>query len=418
MIPIVYSISSDYEYAMITMISIISVLRSKKSREYKIYILIDDDFKEEIMEKMKNIARKSQGKDILIEFIRIGKTFNKVDSHIKHIKKATYYRLLIPELIMEDKCIYLDSDTIICEDLGTLFDFDIEDYYLAGVKAPWYHIEAEPIQYADQAKLPDLTNYINAGVLLMNCTLMREKGIVERFMELLPLNMLSQDQDIINSVCYGKIRYLPFRYNTMVKYASWNLEKYEQLFRSEQLIESWNNPAVIHYADPIKPWNDVKCVMGNYWWNVCRSSCLWSYFLRRSEDSFYLNGVLNNNTKQNTYLAKCQEDIFDFRFCDRLIVFGAGRRASAVIKYLETNNKRPEFIVVSDKRNNPNEFHNISVKSIDDIKRDQSEFTLLIATRENTHLEILKLIKKIYFRQVILLTDSWDLEDECDSNEK
>ena len=112
----------------------------------------------------------------------------------------------------------------------------------------------------------------------MNLAKMRRDNLVDSFLELVSCGYQCPDQDIINSVCYGKLLFLPFSYNVMTKYANWRYEDYPQEFTLEELQDAWSAPAIIHYADRVKPWNDPSCAMGDYWWNVCKTSKLWDYF--------------------------------------------------------------------------------------------------------------------------------------------
>lgn len=61
--------------------------------------------------------------------------FEKAQICNTHLSKAAYFRLLIPELIREyDKCIYLDCDIIVHGDLKELYEIELGNNYLAGVK--------------------------------------------------------------------------------------------------------------------------------------------------------------------------------------------------------------------------------------------------------------------------------------------
>ena len=64
------------------------------------------------------------------------RAFEDVNMHIKHITQATYYRLKLPGLLLDiDKCLYLDVDIVVQNDLTELYEQDMEEYYIAGGKA-------------------------------------------------------------------------------------------------------------------------------------------------------------------------------------------------------------------------------------------------------------------------------------------
>ena len=42
---------------------------------------------------------------------------------------------MLPDILSDvERCVYLDSDTMVCGDIGKLLDYDVTDYYLAAVK--------------------------------------------------------------------------------------------------------------------------------------------------------------------------------------------------------------------------------------------------------------------------------------------
>lgn len=53
----------------------------------------------------------------------------------KHISVAALYRLFLPWVLTEyDKVIYLDVDLIVCDNIGALYDIDLNDNLLGGCK--------------------------------------------------------------------------------------------------------------------------------------------------------------------------------------------------------------------------------------------------------------------------------------------
>ena len=204
-IPVAYATEEDY--VVCTIVSMLSVLETADSDTYyDFYILVDKDFTEESKGKILEILEAYKSR-CSIMFKMVGQIFDNVCLRIDFIKKPTYFRLLLPRLLQEERCIYLDSDTVICTDLQKLFDMEMGETYLAGVKAPGYILHSSETS-RKQALLPNMQQYINAGVLLMNLDQMRKDCVVEKFLRLIPLKMESQDQDIINSVCYDKITFL------------------------------------------------------------------------------------------------------------------------------------------------------------------------------------------------------------------
>ena len=69
-----------------------------------------------------------------------------------HLNYATYFRYLIPNHVVEDRALYLDSDMIVTQDLSDLFELDMQGYPVAAVE-----------------DLPTTSDKFNAGLLLIDC---------------------------------------------------------------------------------------------------------------------------------------------------------------------------------------------------------------------------------------------------------
>ena len=260
MLDIVYAFSGE-EYARVTVISMLSVLQNTADKEKIHFTLLTDRafYGEAIFDCVNEYGNCS------ISFYYVDDMFQEAELHIPHINVATYYRLALPDILLSDKCIYLDSDIIVRCDLKELYQVNMEEYYIAGVLAAGYYTNPKKKKYCRLSQLPDLDQYVNAGVLIMNLDKMRRDRISEKCRSLITVRFQSQDQDIINKVCYGKILLLPFYYNVMTKYADWDIEQYQNAFPEEIIQEGWNHPRIIHYADKVKPWNDPKAVFSEWW---------------------------------------------------------------------------------------------------------------------------------------------------------
>lgn len=396
-IPVAFATDNNYQIALIAIESLLT--HAKRDTYYNIYILVDFTFLRESEEEMQNYVNKL-GVDCGFTFIQVGNQFEHVTMRIESITRPTYFRLLLPDLLGEDKCIYLDTDVIVQDDLQELYDIDMADRYVAGAKAPSYILWAEHSKkdYCRQASLPDMDQYINAGVLVMNLLQMRIDGIVKRFMEKIPLDMLSQDQDIINCVCYGKICFLPFKYNVMTKYVDWQIEDYQGIYTEKELTEAWSNPCIIHYADRIKPWNNLNCALGEVWWDICKKSFLWSYFYEKLQDLFFVKAI----HQQSEWLIKPSLS------SKKYIVYGAGPRARRVVWYLLEKGIVPEFVVVSSKNKNPDTIEDISVYALNEVKDILSDKIILIAVKEKFQLEIISNITQYSFKKYVLI--SYEME--------
>ena len=101
----------------------------------------------------------------------------------------------------EDVVLSLDCDTIIRGDIGPLWDIDMTDWYLAGVK--------EPLKTAQYKR-----TYINFGVALMNLKRLREtRKDFEIIQALNQRHYEFPEQDCVSELCEGGILTIPGMYN-------------------------------------------------------------------------------------------------------------------------------------------------------------------------------------------------------------
>ena len=163
--------------------------------------------------------------------------------------------------------------------MAEYYNIDIENYYIAGVYAYGCRYGLLANNCLEQFGLTNPTNYINAGVTLWNLKLIRENKLENTLLEMAEHNFPCMDQDVLNIVFQEKIKILPFKYNLMTKYFPFDLtnptysfEDFKQVYGEFEINEALSNPVIIHYADKIKPWNNVNSPLANEWWSYAKKS--------------------------------------------------------------------------------------------------------------------------------------------------
>ena len=274
-IPIV--LASDENYAPQMYITILSALINKNpGTNYRFICFISEKFPAETEKEFLNLEKKFPNTKIL--FVLMKDAFKNVGVQIAHITTPAYYRLKMPEIIKDyNKALYLDVDTVVMGDLSELFNTDIDDYYIGGVKAAAYVNNSDNLDYYKKYGLNDLSQYINSGVTLWNLEKIRRDNLCEKLVKLADNNFSSIDQDVINIAFYGKIKFLDFKYNLMTKYKRdifENREALDKIYGHEQIDEAITSPVIIHYVDYIKPWSKEDIWLKNCWEKVAEQSPL------------------------------------------------------------------------------------------------------------------------------------------------
>lgn len=380
------ALATDEFYLKQTCIAIESILMaSKKSNTYYyIYILMPDNdndnengnvYFNEIREKYLNCN---------IEVLKINESFCKASIQIEHITVPTYYRLLLPALIKQKKCLYLDSDIIVLDDLSVLYNIDIEGYDLGGVIAPMQHQMKNSGEFAKKIGIPSLSQYINAGVLLCNLEEMRKDKFTEKALKLIEVPFPTQDQDIINRVAYGKIKLLSYKFNVQV-----SREKYLGIFSTQERTEARENPTILHYSDMEKPWEYLDVEQSDRWWLICKKSILFDAFCEEQKNNLIYYGVIRNLRlwRLDKFSLEWIEEIKRYK---KRYIYGAGIKGERALSYFKEYDIPVSGILVSELDGNKRNVQGIEVKKI---SREVENYALIfVATAKKYQVQIKKLL--------------------------
>lgn len=240
---IVYA--SDHSYLFFCAVSILSLMEHlPENQKVRLHLLLDDSFREEDRRLLKSLTDRYENLNLSEHRISEA-TFDSRDFKDSLWSKAACYRLILPMLLPDvELCLYIDSDTLVVGDLLPLWETDMTDDYLAGV---FFDISPAREQTVGD-NIPGIETYINSGVLLMNLSLMRRDGIQKKLMEGVQ-DYLVVDQDLLNVVCYGRIRLLPPEYNCIPGV-------------------SCDTPRILHFLmrDYVRPWKNLRAEGSDRWW--------------------------------------------------------------------------------------------------------------------------------------------------------
>ena len=256
-------------------VAITSLLTSALGKcAYNIYAFIapnvNDVAQNEIAQIVKNLDKKSK-----IEFINVGKSFDKGFTS-RYLSTATYFRLLIATLLPKiDKIIYADVDLLFQGDLLEMDKISLGKNILAGAKdnlnlKAGVNAPHGAKKYWQKYGLNFATHaYINAGVLIMNLAEIRKEKLEKKWLSLISENFAYHDQDILNITCQGKVKYIAPEYNAMVlyfknKHSGWEAMCRKGLISNTEYENVLKSPKIVHFVGE-KPWN-TKTNFFDLWW--------------------------------------------------------------------------------------------------------------------------------------------------------
>ena len=195
-----------YKYMVVSLYSLLS----KNNNIDKVYLICEDDRIDDI-DKLRNVVDEYNNVEFCLicldKFIENYLNKNSLNYN-NYYSNYCFGKLLLANIISEDKVLYLDVDTIISSDISNIWKYNIDSYYCAGVKdfAISYRGNLNELGINDK--------YINSGVVVFNLDKIRKDGIVDRMFDVINRRKLMYpDQDALNIVCQYDILYLPNIYN-------------------------------------------------------------------------------------------------------------------------------------------------------------------------------------------------------------
>jgi lipopolysaccharide biosynthesis glycosyltransferase len=172
-----------------------------------------------------------------------------------HTSFATYFRLLLPELVPVhvDKLLYLDCDTIVIGDISALLEMELKGNPIAMVS------DASS-EY--MCKVHNLSAYYNAGVALLSLNVWRSEELTSKclaYLENPTTPVKFSDQCAINVVLADRVTELESR---------WNRFTHESKVETLALQSLRDDHAIIHFFDKEKPWYSwYRNAFGKLYWD-------------------------------------------------------------------------------------------------------------------------------------------------------
>lgn len=315
--------TTDKNYIVPTMVTLSSVLSSAKEDSFfSVYILCSHDLDYESRQRLKCLEQQSNR--ITIEFAEISDDRLNGAVTTAHIPIASYYRLYISQVISEDRCLFIDGDMIIQEDLTDVYNISMDNYLVAAVKDLGVQCNfSQYMDYADYLGIPTMDSYVNAGFMLFNLKKIRDEKLDSKMIDAIKCGFKFMDQDILNKFCYGKIKLLPLKYDFFMEYYGSFLKRGLTGYAAVELEEVEKNIAVMHFTGFFKPWLCTRLMVNQRWWNEAK----------RVLDRELYNKILND--------AKEFEQKSDWKYIldileneKSIVIFGFSQIAQSVVQRL------------------------------------------------------------------------------------
>ena len=299
-IPVVFAIDKNYAPQLSAVVA--SILKNAKKDSYLEFNILCSGVPGDCLNKIQNLKKLNASCSFnFIDVTELSEKFNlskydTVECTNSYITQAAFYRLFIADIFKNyDKMLYLDVDIVVLKDLFDLYNTDLGNNLAAAVKLSWlvsqyqknaYLKEGMTFRdYFDNVLKLDCKSYFNSGIMVFNLKQMREENTAQKFWEIFnggtPFEYF--DQDILNIVMSGRIRYIDKRWNCSLNDLS------------------CFSPNIIHYLGISKPWKVSKTnQFWDYWWKYFKLTDFYTeeqkavYQKLKRESKYYqitINGI-------------------------------------------------------------------------------------------------------------------------------
>ncbi len=288
-IPVVVASSNEYVPFLSTLLC--SIRDNASPRRFYDLIVLSNKISKVNREILKGMFAACN--NISLRFIEAGNYLAGKKLHTAmHVTTMTYLRLAMLDLLEEyDKAIYLDCDMVLNADIAELYDTDVENYYIAAavdtVMSGWCNgSDKKQMDYNEnKLKLKEKFHYFNAGTLLLNIKEFKKHYTTADLFEIACSEEWKWfDQDVLNMVCEGHVRFLDNAWNVMVHLHNVPAqlpEFFAPLYIYEGYQKALENPKCIHYAGRVIPCFAPMVDLAGMFWKHARSSPYYELILSK-----------------------------------------------------------------------------------------------------------------------------------------
>ena len=261
-IPVVLATDENYlPYAAVTINSLVSNAKRGNLDVLILHAGISESARAGFLKGVR------KGEHVSVRFVDIGdevkETVAKSFVQTNYISVTTLFRFFIPRVLdAYERVLYLDVDLIVCQDVSELYAADLAGCLFGAVRdygiANYVRSRPKHREFAGKYGFSEWDVYVNAGVLLMDLVAFRSADLLDR---LLPIAVeaaeFCRDQDALNFICKGRIRYLDPKWNVLTLPASYE----------EQLKAAGGQAGIVHFVSGKKPWKYPSNLCAHLWWS-------------------------------------------------------------------------------------------------------------------------------------------------------
>lgn len=281
--PVTVAFATDDGYAPYLLVAVASVLRRLQPGRRCDIVVLDQKIASFWRERLQDVVSSREGATLhLLEVSHLDGKLKSIFTRRGNRGKVTkwtyaaYYRLFLASLLPHCcRLVYLDVDTLACDDLVLLHDMDMKGRSVAC--ATDVCLCFDPVLRESRRTLDvcghDMKRYFNSGVLVIDLERWRATNFEERAAEQLCSlpHLVYPDQDILNILFRDDRVDLDMRWNFLTPQMSAGLDDECAVKRRDEIAASCDF-GIIHFAG-LKPWRRPEAApFASLWWACARAA--------------------------------------------------------------------------------------------------------------------------------------------------
>jgi lipopolysaccharide biosynthesis glycosyltransferase len=235
--------------------------------------------------------------NVSVRLFDMKELLSNIDKNIFHLEGyvpiETYYKFFVADITLGyKKCLYLDSDIFINDDIGKLLDINLEGN-LIGATPNIANIHAAKLNQVVKGKnfrdylenslgIKDYTKYFQAGVLSLDIDKLRAFDLANKAINALRSiqTPIFFDQCVFNKLFHSKCKFIDLTWNHV-----WYLQDYSYLRTTIPTYMYYNyaksriNPSIIHFAGKDKYYSKPEWKLADIFWSFVNNSIFKDYVL-------------------------------------------------------------------------------------------------------------------------------------------
>lgn len=276
-IPIYFTFDNNYvNPAVVAFWSLLD--RTREGVFYEMWVLHHDISEESRALLQEVVSKKGNGS---LTFINVGDFLNEewTDGNMEghqtrdQFTRDTLVRCFGARFFPQyDRIIYSDVDVVFRDDISGLWQLDISEAYLAGVKNAFSLFSAAELSHLSPTQFEMLHDkYVAGGIWVLNLEKIRRDGVERRMLDIISDDSIVKrwlDQDVMNIACEGKVKFMPLNYIAYPYLLPlMRNPKFVSTYSRDELFDSVLHPKIIHYAGH-NPWRSADVGYDDEWWAI------------------------------------------------------------------------------------------------------------------------------------------------------